>query len=82
MAQYARGKRRPHIWDDLPSLGCEKKREWLVKNKPFSKRALLWLYVAGGGDLQNQTATENYLTGMKDFMAVDNGKQLVAKSQY
>lgn len=65
----ARNRRRPYIWDDLPLMGCQKKREWLAKNRPFSKYSLLWLYAMGGGDVQNQTATENYLAGMKDFMA-------------
>ena len=64
-----RNKHRPYIWDNLPALGCKKKREWLAEKKPFSKYALLWLYAAAGGDVTNQTATENYLADMKDFMA-------------
>ena len=50
-------------------MGCEKKREWLLENKPFSRHALLWLWAAGGGDVTNEEARERYLAKMKDLMA-------------
>ena len=62
-------RKKPRIWENPPAMGCEKKREWLAENKPFSRYALLWLYAAGGGDVTNETAREKYLADMKDFMA-------------